>query len=89
MLQSAASFKQWALTFRIRGKLPYRQGFPNRSERAIPDYEFECSKCSKIFTDHETFAEHDKHPKVKCPACGSTEVHPVMSPVGVKTAKKS
>ena len=55
----------------------------------MPDYEFECSKCSKVFTDHETFAEHDKHPKVKCPQCGSTEVRQVVAPVGVKTSKKS
>jgi putative FmdB family regulatory protein len=55
----------------------------------MPDYEFQCSKCSKVFTDHETFAEHDKHPAVKCPECGSTEVRQVVSPVGVKTSKKS
>jgi putative FmdB family regulatory protein len=55
----------------------------------MPDYEFECSKCSKVFTEHETFAEHDKRPQVKCPACGSTEVHQLMSTVSVKTSKKS
>ncbi|MFO0890550.1 MAG: FmdB family zinc ribbon protein [Isosphaeraceae bacterium] len=55
----------------------------------MPDYEFECSKCSRVFTDHETFAEHDKHPQVKCPHCGSTEVHQVLSIGGVKTTKKS
>jgi putative FmdB family regulatory protein len=66
-----------------------RQGSPSKKERAMPDYEFQCSKCSKVFTDHETFAEHDKHPKVKCPECGSTEVRQVINPVGVKTSKKS
>ncbi len=55
----------------------------------MPDYEFECSKCSKTFTTHETFEQHDKHEKVKCPHCGSTKVNQVLSPVGVKTSKKS
>ena len=55
----------------------------------MPDYEFECTKCSKVFTDHESFAEHDKHPAVKCPDCGSTEVRQLVAPVGVKTSKKS
>jgi putative FmdB family regulatory protein len=55
----------------------------------MPDYEFECSKCSKVFIDHETFAEHDKNPKVKCPECGSTDVHQLIAPVSVKTSKKS
>jgi putative FmdB family regulatory protein len=52
-------------------------------------FEFRCKKCSKTFDDKETFAEHDKHPKVKCPHCGSTAVEPVVTPVLVKTSKKS
>jgi putative FmdB family regulatory protein len=55
----------------------------------MPVYEFECAKCGKTFTEHETFEEHDRHPEVKCPDCGSTEVHQHMTPVGVKTSKKS
>jgi putative FmdB family regulatory protein len=55
----------------------------------MPLYEFHCKKCSKTFEDKETFAEHDQHPKVKCPYCHSTAVEPVMTPVGVKTSKKS
>jgi putative FmdB family regulatory protein len=55
----------------------------------MPDYEFQCSKCSRVFSEHETFAEHDRHPEVKCPGCGSTDVRPIVSPVGVKTSKKS
>ncbi len=56
---------------------------------AMPLYEFRCKKCSKTFDDKETFAEHDKHPQVSCPHCGSTDVEPVMMPVEVKTSKKS
>ena len=52
-------------------------------------YEFRCKKCSKTFDDKETFAEHDKHPQVSCPHCGSTDVEPVMMPVEVRTSKKS
>ena len=55
----------------------------------MPVYEFRCTKCSKTFDDKETFAEHDQHPEVKCPHCGSTAVEPLVSPVLVKTSKKS
>ena len=55
----------------------------------MPVYEFRCKKCSKNFDDKETFAEHDKHPQVKCPDCGSSDVEEVMTPVGVKTSRKS
>jgi putative FmdB family regulatory protein len=55
----------------------------------MPLYEFRCKTCSKTFEDKETFAEHDRHPKVKCPHCGGTAVEPVVAPVLVKTSKKS
>ena len=55
----------------------------------MPVYEFHCKKCSKVFDEKETFAEHDKHPQVKCPDCGSADVEEVMIPVGVKTSRKS
>jgi putative FmdB family regulatory protein len=55
----------------------------------MPVYEFRCTECSKTFDEKETFAEHDKHPEVKCPHCGSTAVEPLMSAVLVKTSKKS
>ena len=55
----------------------------------MPLYEFHCTKCSKTFDDEEAFAEHDNHPKVKRPHCGSTDVKPVVTPVLVKTSKKS
>jgi putative FmdB family regulatory protein len=55
----------------------------------MPLYEFRCKKCSKTFDDKETFAEHDKHPQVSCPHCGSTDVEPVIMPVEVRTSKKS
>jgi putative FmdB family regulatory protein len=55
----------------------------------MPGYEFQCKKCSTIFDERETFREHDEHKQVKCPKCGSTDVEQVLTPSGVKTAKKS
>ncbi len=55
----------------------------------MPLYEFRCKSCSMTFDEKETFAEHDKHPVVRCPHCGSTDVEPVMMPVEVRTSKKS
>jgi len=75
--------------------LPSNEGFleigssSSGGDFAMPVYEFRCKKCSKNFDDKETFAEHDKHPQVKCPDCGSTDVEEVMTPVGVKTSRKS
>jgi putative FmdB family regulatory protein len=60
-----------------------------REDAPMPVYEFECAKCGKTFTEHETFEQHDQHPEVKCPDCDSTEVHQLITPVGVKTSKKS
>ena len=55
----------------------------------MPMYKFQCKTCEKNSDEKESFSEHDRHPEVKCPYCGSTEVVPVLVPVGVITAKKS
>ncbi len=55
----------------------------------MPMYQFECAKCGATFDEKETFQEHDQHPEVKCPKCGSVEVRQLLAPVGVKTVKKS
>ena len=55
----------------------------------MPEYEYECEKCEHTFTNHETFEQHDRHEAVKCPSCGSTQVHQLLSSVHVKTSKKS
>lgn len=55
----------------------------------MPFYEFECADCSKTFDHKETFQEHDQHPEIHCPHCGSTNVHQLVNSVGVKTSKKS
>ena len=48
----------------------------------MPDYEFECTKCSKVFTDHETFAEHDKHPPGEMPRVRQHRGPPAGGPGG-------
>ena len=55
----------------------------------MPAYEYQCGKCDEVFVDIQTFAEHDEHRKVKCPKCGSTKVHQLISSVNVQTSKKS
>lgn len=52
-------------------------------------YEFECKKCEHRFDVKQTFEEHEHHPEVKCPNCGSTRVEQVFTPVFAKTSKKS
>ena len=52
-------------------------------------YEFECTKCGHRFSEEQTFSEHDKHKKKKCPECGSTNTEQLISTVYAKTSKKS
>lgn len=54
----------------------------------MPEYEFQCEKCKKTFTEKLTFKEYDQH-KVKCPKCGGTTVQQVVSSTFAKTSKKS
>ena len=55
----------------------------------MPLYEFRCKSCSMTFDEKETFAEHDKHPVVRCPHCGSTDAGAGYYAVEAKTSKKS
>jgi putative FmdB family regulatory protein len=55
----------------------------------MASYEFECQNCQKKFTVQQTFAEHDRLPKPKCPACGSADAEQLVGTVHVKTDKKS
>jgi putative FmdB family regulatory protein len=52
-------------------------------------YDYQCGKCRKRFTVKQTFAEHDRTAKPKCPKCGSRAVDRLLTDVFVKTAKKS
>ena len=55
----------------------------------MPNYEFECTQCRKTFTQKQTFEEHDRHKRVKCPKCGTTKVKPRIGSVFAQTSKKS
>ncbi|WP_159452225.1 FmdB family zinc ribbon protein [Singulisphaera sp. GP187] len=70
-----------------RGRVRVRRG--REGGPAMPMYEFECADCSKTFDEKETFEEHDRHKEIRCPHCGGTNVHQLVTPTGVKTSKKS
>ena len=55
----------------------------------MPMYEYECADCSRTFDEKESFEEHDRHKEIRCPHCGGTKVHQLVTPVGVKTSRKS
>jgi putative FmdB family regulatory protein len=55
----------------------------------MPDYDFECVGCGKKFTKQQTYEEHDRQKRVKCPKCGSQRTRRVIGAVFAKTSKKS
>jgi putative FmdB family regulatory protein len=55
----------------------------------MPDYDFECVACRKKFTKQQTYEEHDRHKRVKCPKCGSQRTRRAIGSVFAKTSKKS
>ena len=62
----------------------------SRSEevKTMPEYEFECRTCKKIFTLMMRISER-LAVKIQCPACGSEDVETLMQTFVAKTAKKS
>jgi putative FmdB family regulatory protein len=52
-------------------------------------YEFECRDCHDRFVRQQTFEQHDRQPKPKCPKCGSNKVEQLVEAVHVQTSKKS
>ena len=57
--------------------------------KTMPDYEYRCEGCKKGFSVRQTFQEHDRAARVKCPHCGSQKVTRVIGAVFAKTSKKS
>jgi putative FmdB family regulatory protein len=55
---------------------------------AMPTYEFQCAKCGKEFEITMTIKERAEKTPV-CPACGSTELEPLMTSFFAKTSRKS
>lgn len=54
----------------------------------MPEYEFECKQCKKVFTLVMRISERAAA-KIRCPGCGSEEVEALMQPFIARTAKKS
>jgi putative FmdB family regulatory protein len=55
----------------------------------MPDYDYECGECGRVFILHESLEEHGKGKRVTCPACGSKRVERTITSVYVTTAKKT
>ena len=54
----------------------------------MPTYEYQCEKCSKIFSVRMSMVEHEKE-RVACPECKETCVIPRYASFFAKTSKKS
>lgn len=52
-------------------------------------YELKCEKCGHHYTVEQSFAEHDRNPRPKCPKCRSRKVHQQLGDVHLQTSKKS
>lgn len=54
----------------------------------MPTYEFLCNKCQKEFSVTMTIREREEK-KPTCPACGSSDLEPLMAGFFAKTSRKS
>ena len=54
----------------------------------MPEYEFECRSCKRVFTLIMRVSERAAV-KIRCPGCGSEDVEALMQSFVAKTAKKS
>jgi putative FmdB family regulatory protein len=55
----------------------------------MPEYEYVCSKCGKIFDVFFSLEEIETKPTVRCPKCQSDQVRKQITGFFVKTSKKS
>ncbi len=54
----------------------------------MPVYEYHCDKCHREVTVTLSISKHAKG-KIRCPKCGSTALHPLLSTFVSQTSKKS
>jgi putative FmdB family regulatory protein len=54
----------------------------------MPQYEFRCETCQRMFSKLQTLDEHD-HEKPVCPHCGSRRMEQTYSTFFAVTSKKS
>jgi putative FmdB family regulatory protein len=60
----------------------------NNVDRAMPIYEYRCTKCRARFSTQERITEHARK-RPTCPKCKSHAVEQVLSPFFAKTVRKS
>ena len=54
----------------------------------MPVYEYFCDACKKEFEKILTLQEHDEE-EIRCPKCGSDQVHQLAASFAAVTSKKS
>lgn len=54
----------------------------------MPNYEYRCSDCNRLFEAQQSVEEHGKQ-KPACPHCKSQRVEPVFSTFFAQTSRKS
>ena len=54
----------------------------------MPEYEYECLNCHKIYTQKMSIKEHEKK-MIECPDCHSKKVEPLITHIHTRTSSKS
>ncbi|NIQ40174.1 MAG: zinc ribbon domain-containing protein [Proteobacteria bacterium] len=54
----------------------------------MPNYDYLCKKCKKLFTMVLTLSEYENG-KIKCPHCGSERLKQQITTFMTKTSRKS
>lgn len=57
-------------------------------ETAMSQYSFHCADCNKEFTQQLHISDVEKA-EIKCPSCGSRNVHQLVSAFSAVTSRKS
>ena len=55
----------------------------------MPDYDYVCSKCGRVFSVYFSFKELEAKQTVICPQCQSDQVKKQITGFYAKTSKKS
>jgi putative FmdB family regulatory protein len=55
----------------------------------MPAYEYVCKDCDKEFTLFFSIREFEAGPEIRCPHCGSDNVHRKITGFFTKTSRKS
>lgn len=55
----------------------------------MPMYDYQCKDCGKVFTQQQSYNQHDRQRTVKCPHCGGRKTRQLVAAPHVRTSKKS